>query len=258
MGTVTSRCSHSKPNMGQIPAVDRPYGKECRALFTANDNGHVLVGADASGIQLRALAHYLHRWDGGQYVTLVTTGDVHTANQKAAGLPTRDNAKTFIYAWLLGAGDQKIGEIIGKGRAAGKELKARFLKNLPAFKHLTARIEHRVKESGSIVGLDGRIMPVKTAHFALASLLQGFEAVVMKKATSLLFNHLTSKGYLHGTHFGFCAMVHDEWQISAQKEIANEVGQAAVNAIKEAGELFKSNCPLTGEFKVGGNWCQTH
>ncbi len=257
MGTVTSRCSHAKPNMGQVPAVYSLYGKECRELFTANPS-HVLVGADASGIQLRALAHYLHRWDGGKYVELVTTGDVHTANQKAAGIDTRDNAKTFIYAWLLGAGDKKIGEIVGKGAREGKELKARFLTNLPAFKHLKERIAERVQQSGSITGLDGRIMPVGSAHLALGSLLQGYEAVVMKKATWFLKQQLTLKGYQHGTDYGFCSMVHDEWQLSVRKDIADEVGKTAVESITRAGEYFKSKCPLTGEYKIGADWAATH
>jgi DNA polymerase I-like protein with 3'-5' exonuclease and polymerase domains len=257
MGTVTSRCSHSKPNMGQVTAVDKPYGKESRSLFIPNP-GHVLVGADASGIQLRALAHYLHRWDGGEYVKLVTTGDVHTANQKAAGLPTRDMAKTFIYSWLLGAGAAKTGQIIGKGAKEGRELQDRFLKNLPAFKHLKDRIAQRVAESGSITGLDGRICPVGSAHLALGSLLQSFEAIVLKKATWFLYSSLLSKGFQHGTHFGFCAMVHDEWQISAQKEIADVVGTTAVESITRAGEYFKCLCPLTGEYKIGGDWAGTH
>lgn len=256
-GTVTGRCSHMKPNMGQIPACDKPFGPECRALFLPNE-GHVLVGADASGIQLRALSHYLYRWDQGKYVQLVTTGDVHTANQQAAGLPTRDNAKTFIYSWLLGAGDAKTGAIIGKGSKAGRELKDRFLKNLPALKKLKDRLRQRVDETHSIIGLDGRVLPCESAHLAMGSLLQGFEAVVMKKATWLLYQDLTSRGFVHGVDFGFCVMVHDEWQLSARKEIADEVGKAAGAAIAKAGEMFESLCPLAGAYKIGKNWAETH
>jgi len=271
MGTWTSRCSHKRPNMGQIPSVmigkdKHPimgsaghYGYECRALFVPNE-GHVLVGADASGIQLRALSHYLARWDGGKYVELVTTGDVHTANMKATEgiIETRDVAKTFIYAYLLGAGDPKIGKIVGKNKATGTELRAKFLKNFPAFKHLKNELERRVKETGSITGLDGRRIPCENAHFGLAGLLQGFEAVVMKKATKFLYDDLTARGWVHGKDWGFCAMVHDEWQISARKEIADDVGKAAAAAIAKAGVCFDSLCPLAGEYKIGGNWAETH
>ncbi len=258
MGTWTSRVTHKRPNMGQVPAVDKPFGKECRALFLPNE-GHVLVGADASGIQLRALSHYLAAWDGGKYVHLVTQGDVHTANMEATGglITTRSVAKTYIYAYLLGAGDGKIGKIIGKSPKVGKELKARFLKSFPAFKHLKNRLEERVKESGSITGLDGRVIPCENAHFGLAGLLQGFEAVVMKKATKLLYD-LTSRGFVFGVDWGLCAFVHDEFQLSSRKEIADVVGKAATDAITRAGVLFGSKCPLAGEYKIGGNWCETH
>lgn len=111
-GAVTGRCTHSTPNVAQVPAVGSPYGEECRALFGPR-KGWVLVGADLSGLELRCLAHFMGRYDKGAYGDILLTGDVHTANQRAAGLPTRSNAKTFIYAFLYGAGDHKIGSIVG-------------------------------------------------------------------------------------------------------------------------------------------------
>jgi DNA polymerase I-like protein with 3'-5' exonuclease and polymerase domains len=269
MGAVTSRCSHSGPNMAQIPAVmvdenKNPlmaeagrWGYECRALFLP-DEGHVLVGADASGIQLRVIAHYAGAWDGGKYVELVTKGDVHTANQQAAGLPSRGTAKTFIYAWLLGAGDAKIGLITGKGPKEGKRLKENFLAGFPALRALKDALRDAVKENGSIRGIDGRIMPCESAHLAMGSLLQGFEAIVMKKAMWFLYQDLISRGWVHGQDWGFCAFVHDEYQISARPDIAEDVGKAAVAAIIRAGEYFKSRCPLAGEWKIGKTWADTH
>lgn len=109
-GAVTGRCTHNSPNLAQIPARGQ-YGKHCRALFAAPP-GQVMVGADASGLELRMLAHYLAAYDGGAYAKVLLEGDIHTANQHAAGLETRDNAKTFIYAFLYGAGDEKLGSIV--------------------------------------------------------------------------------------------------------------------------------------------------
>lgn len=99
-GAVTGRCTHSAPNMAQVPSCGAPYGSECRSLFTVDD-GYVLIGCDASQLELVCLAHYMSRWDGGAYAEIIVSGDkdlgtdIHTANMKAAGLPTRDNAKTF-------------------------------------------------------------------------------------------------------------------------------------------------------------------
>lgn len=257
LGTVTTRVSHEKPNMSQVPAIDKPYGKECRALFRANP-GHVLVGADASGIQLRALAHYLAPWDGGQYRELILKGDIHTHNQTAAGFETRDMAKTFIYAFLLGAGAGKAGEIAGRNRAYGQALIDRFLSNIPALAKLKAAVTRKYRERGYLIGLDGRILPCRSDHKALSSLLQGFEACVMKLTNvnfnSFMVNHYGPMGNL----WGQCGFFHDELQVSAEPELADIVGKRIVREIELAGEFLKSQCPLTGEYVIGTNWMETH
>jgi DNA polymerase I-like protein with 3'-5' exonuclease and polymerase domains len=118
-GAVTSRMSHSKPNLAQVPRVGSPYGQECRSLFTAQF-GWNLVGIDASGLELRMLAHYLARYDGGEYVKAILEGDIHSFNMNALGLTDRNKSKTFIYAWLYGAGDEKLGLITDTGPKVGR------------------------------------------------------------------------------------------------------------------------------------------
>jgi len=111
--------------MAQVPRVGAPWGEECRSLFIATE-GYVLVGVDASGLELRCLAHYTYPFDGGRYTEAILNGDVHTTNQEAAGLPDRDKAKTFIYALIYGAGEAKLGSIIDGDFMAGRTLKNRF------------------------------------------------------------------------------------------------------------------------------------
>jgi len=257
-GAVTGRCTHSKPNLGQVPAAskDVPYGHECRSLFHA-PAPFVLVGADASGIELRNLAHFMARYDGGEYAKVILEGDIHTVNQKAAGLDTRNQAKTFIYAWLYGAGDEKLGSIIGKGKKDGAELKARFLKNLPALKRLKEDVAETARR-GYLLGLDKRVLPIRSSHAALNTLLQSAGALVMKKATCLLVENLTSSGLRWGTDWAICSHVHDEWQMESTPEHAETVGRTAVEAIRLAGEFFQFRIPLAGEYKIGRNWAETH
>lgn len=193
-GTVTGRCTHSKPNVAQVPAVYSLYGKECRQLFTAS-HGRVLVGADQSGVELRCLAHYMARWDKGEYAEIVLKGDIHTANQKAAGLPTRDMAKTFIYAFLYGAGNAKIGSIVHKGAAEGGRLKEAFLRKTPALGNLVKAVALAAKTRGYLVGLDGRHIHVRSAHAALNSLLQSAGAVLAKKSLVIMRDLLAQRGY---------------------------------------------------------------
>lgn len=256
-GAVTGRCTHSYPNVAQVPAVRAPYGTECRSLFKASD-GYDLVGCDASGLELRMLAHYLAGFDGGLYAKELLTGDIHTVNQTAAGLETRDQAKTFIYAFLYGAGDAKIGEIVGGSAREGKLLKRKFLASLPALNGLKQAVEQKVKRSGFLKGLDGRILPIRSEHSALNTLLQSAGAVVMKQALILLHNHLTANGLAIGREYAFVANIHDEFQAEVLPDYSEGYGECAVRAIQKAGEVLKMRCPLDGEYKIGANWAETH
>ena len=254
-GAVTGRMTHAKPNMAQIPNSGSPYGPDCRRCWIVEE-GNVLVGADASGLELRMLAHYMKDED---YVTTVVEGsskegtDVHTINQKAAGLQTRDQAKTFIYAFLYGAGASKIGSIVGGSAQTGQRLIDRFLQGTPSLKHLREKVSLYAAK-GFVPGLDGRKIWVRSEHAALNSLLQGAGAIVMKKALVILEEKLRKAK----VDFKFVANVHDEWQIETKQEFAEVVGQSAVQSIKEAGLAYNLRCPLDGEYKIGQSWKDTH
>ena len=254
-GAVTGRMTHSSPNMAQIPNSGSPYGPECRQCWTV-EKGNVLVGCDASGLELRMLAHYMK---DENYVKTVTEGsskvgtDVHTINQRAAGLETRDQAKTFIYAFLYGAGPEKIGSIVGGSRVQGQRLIDRFLKGTPALQRLRDLVQ-RYAEKGYVPGLDGRKIWVRSEHAALNSLLQGAGAIVMKKAL-VLFDTKVAR---HKWPVKMVANVHDEFQFECPPDIAEEAGQAARQSIVEAGLSYNLRCPLDGEYKIGRNWRETH
>lgn len=291
-GTVTGRCAHRNPNLGQIPK-EGDLGKRCRALFTTIP-GYKLVGADASGLELRMLGHFMARYDGGEYVLLVTTGDVHTANQKAAGLPTRTKAKKFIYSWLYGAGDEKIGTIVELSESEVEELlssqqkrkeyaieklkkdgrvvdkrtvatiikggliKAQFLKGLPALGLLKDAVAAKVRATGQLTGLDGRVLSSRSAHSALNLLLQSAGALVMKRAMVGLYKSLLLSGSIHKSDVFQVVNVHDEVQLLVREGLEESIGTLAVEKIKEAGEYFKLRCALTGEWKAGKDWASTH
>lgn len=254
---VTGRMTHSKPNIAQVPKCGVPYGKECRSLFCV-PTGKLQVGADASGLELRCLAHFMAKHDGGEYAKVILEGDIHSVNQAAAGLPTRDNAKTFIYAFLYGAGDAKLGSIVGKGRQAYAKLRSKFLAGLPALEKLVRGVKKRAAEKGYLIGLDGRKLHIRSDHAALNTLLQSAGALVMKKALVILDADLQAAGLVPGVHYEFLANVHDEWQIEVDEDKAEFVGKTAQAAIRKAGDHFGFRCPLDGEFKIGRNWAETH
>jgi DNA polymerase-1 len=256
-GAVTGRCTHSNPNVAQVPACRVPYGEECRGLFGAGV-GKKLVGCDASGLELRMLAHYLAFYDGGEYGKIVTEGDIHTANQQAAGLETRDQAKTFIYAFLYGAGDAKIGDIVGGTARDGQMLKRKFLSNLPALKRLQQDIKRKVENGGALMGLDGRLLRIRSSHAALNMLLQSAGAVCMKVALIQLYHALGKSKWQHGREYAFVANIHDEFQAEVIPQHAEDFGKLAVKAIRVAGKELKLNVQLDGEYKVGTTWAETH
>ena len=250
-GTITGRMSHQAPNMAQIPAVYSPYGKECRSLWIV-DKGYKLVGVDASGLELRMLAHYMN---DKEYINEVINGDVHTANQIAAGLETRDTAKTFIYAFIYGAGSKKIGSIIGGSERDGERVKEKFLRATPSLRSLREKVDGITKSNRRwLKGLDGRKIIIRHPHAALNSLLQGAGATVMKVALTKLDEYVINKRIKAYP----VVNVHDEFQYEVEQERADEFGRLAVQSIIDAGKKLNLRCELDGEYKIGNNWSETH
>jgi DNA polymerase-1 len=255
---ATGRATHSHPNLAQIPSMRAAYGKECRELFTV-PKGWKLMGADASGLELRALAGYMAIYDGGAYVDVVLDGDIHTVNQIAAGLASRDESKRFIYAFLYGGGDQLIGELVGGGAKEGKRIKKSFLDKTPALKKLREAVS-KAAERGFIKGLDGRHIHIRSPHAALNFLLQSAGAIICKQWLVEFENEMQAQGYRHGWDgdYCMCAWVHDEIQVAVREDLADKVGHIAVQTIQKVTEVFNFRCPLDGEFNVGNSWAETH
>jgi len=249
-GAVTGRMTHHSPNLAQVPSVSAPYGRECRSFWRVPE-GHKLVGCDASGLELRMLAHYMR---DERYTNEILSGDIHTANMKAAGLTDRNQAKTFIYAFLYGAGAAKIGQIVGGGYREGQQLIDSFLRNTPALAKLREKVAKHAT-AGTLPALDGRRLRVRSEHAALNTLLQGAGAIVMKQALVLLADRLSTYDIPHKL---VVANVHDEFQIEVPENFADVVGKAAVRAIKNAGDVLDLRCPLDAEYNVGNNWAETH
>jgi DNA polymerase I len=271
---ISGRCSHKRPNMAQVPSVGHAFGDECRALFHAPD-GWLLVGTDASGLELRALGSWLAYFDDGEYARLVSTDgfDIHTYNAKLFGIydgvgeiskATRDLSKRLIYCILYGGGAKKTGSIISPDESTdtqykqGKKTIDTFYSNLPAIKKLKDLIEDRITQRGYLTGIDGRRLQIRSKHSALNQLLQSTGAIAVKKATTILYNDLTDKGLIFAQDWGFVAHVHDEYQSLVRPQYVDLYKELAIDSFRKSGEYFQLKCPLTGEARVGKNWKETH
>jgi DNA polymerase I-like protein with 3'-5' exonuclease and polymerase domains len=210
----------------------------------------VLVGADLSGIELRCFAHYLN--DPG-YTNEIVYGDVHTRNQHLFGCPTRDMAKTILYAGLYSAGPSRLADIIGGKAKDGQKLRDSF-NQIPGYTKLVDKIG-RLSGKGWLPGLDGRRLIVRSQHSALNLLLQGAGAIVFKKWLVLVSDVLTKANI----EYKLVASVHDELQIEVlDGSRGDEVGKLVVQAAVDTGVLMNMRCPLAAEYKVGLNWADCH
>ena len=226
LGTNTGRATHSNPNLAQVPSPRAYKGKEARQLFT-HTKGMVNVGCDLSGVELRCLAHYM---GDEEYTRQLLEGDIHTVNQQAAGLPTRDNAKTFIYGFLYGAGDAKIGTIVNGTSKHGKKLKEQFLAGLPALGNLINKVK-KASKRGYLVGVTGRRLHIRSEHSALNVLLQSLGAYISKE-WMIVANTTIIKENIKATQVLWC---HDELQY----EVVPEHKERLMQILEE---LFPKNC----------------
>ena len=240
------------------------WGYECRSLFTVYE-GFKLVGSDLAGIELRCLAHEMAKYDGGAYGQVLLEGDIHSENQRLAELETRDTAKTFIYAFLYGAGDEKIGRIVSplsspvQQAKIGKELKQRFLKNLPALNKVIRDIQRQAGRK-FLEGLDGRRLFVRSKHAALNTDLQGMGATIANWWLIFIEDMLYDEGFTYGWDgdFVFCAWVHDECQIACREGLENRVMEICVEAALKAGEYLNFALPVDASASTGYAWHETH
>jgi DNA polymerase I-like protein with 3'-5' exonuclease and polymerase domains len=260
-GAVTGRMTHSRPNVAQVPANDAPYGEECRELFMV-PKGRKLVGCDAAGLELRMLAHYMFPYDNGEYAQAVLHGrkedgtDAHTMNAKALG-KTRSEGKTWFYGFIYGAGNKLLG---GGDPSKGQRLRAKFLRNLPALKRLINDVQQKIRDTmdkeegipGRLNGLDGRPLYSRSLHSSLNLLLQSAGAVLMKQALVIADRRLDK------TRCEFVGNIHDEFQVESDADYAETCGQILRQSIIDAGEHFKLNVPMDGEYAIGDSWKETH
>lgn len=267
-GTPTARMRHRV--VVNVPRVTSAYGTELRSLFTCAHNlGRVQGGADASSLELRMLAHYMK---DPAYTDAVVNGksseesDVHSVNAVALGFQPkqqlsfnaivtsgRDLAKTFIYALLYGAGDGKIGSLVGEGAEGGRRLRKKFIKAIPKMAELNDKVQEAAKK-GYIKGIDGRKIYIRHKHAALNSLLQSAGSICVKMALVMWFNAMIKAKIpfeLNGTF-------HDEIQFGVKEEDAQQAGEFFKTAMQKSGERFNLTCPLTGEYIIGTNWAQCH
>ena len=250
VSTNTFRCAHRKPNLAQVPA-----DREFRELFTASPR-HIMVGADLSGIELRMLAHYLGRYDGGRYADILLNDDIHQVNADKIGI-TRRQVKTVTYAFLYGAGNEKIGMSYDnslqpkEARKKGSEIREAFVSAIEGLSDLLGAVSNKAA-NGYLLALDGRRVLVDSPHKALNYLLQCSAGIVAKRWMVI------ANDAIHNPHTHQLAFVHDELQYETPEEDATNLMNLLEKAAELAGEYYDLRCPIAAEAKQGKTWADVH
>ena len=249
VATSTFRCAHRKPNLAQVPSDER-----FRALFKASPS-LIMVGADLSGIELRMLAHYLARYDGGRYAEILINGDIHQVNADKIGV-NRRQVKTISYAFLYGAGDTKIGKSYDKqltdeqATKKGREIRKAYVDAIPGLKELLEGVR-KASERGYVRGLDDRHIIVDKGHKSLNYLLQGSAAIIAKR-----WMVLANKFLPEDVHQ--IAFVHDELQYECPAYRVCYMKGCLESTAIQAGQYYKMRCPVAAEAKTGFTWADVH
>jgi len=256
VSTNTFRCAHRKPNLAQVPAAP-----EFRELFTASP-GRVMVGADLSGIELRMLAHYLGRYDGGRYADILLNDDIHQVNADKIGI-TRRQVKTVTYAFLYGAGNEKIGTSYdntlkpNEAKKKGKEIREAFVSAIEGLADLLAAVSAK-STSGWLLAIDGRRVLVDSPHKALNYLLQCSAGVIAKRWMCIADCGIKLNAVNSYPHTHQLAFVHDELQYETAPEYAETLMSYLEESAVLAGEYYNLRCPIAAEAKQGKTWADVH
>lgn len=270
-GTVSGRCTHSNPNLSTMPSVRSDengpikgikgkYAYEVRNLFIARP-GFKQVGFDAKALEVCMLAHYANN---DEFTDQVKNGDIHTWTQHKAGLHTRKQAKTFMYAFLYGAGKQKLATALSEGSDVSYDVNSvtkvinNFNKALPGLKKLQDDLKAQYNETGCITGLDGRQLHPRSDYTLLNLLLQSSGAIVMKQCLVSLIDELNAVDMKLGTDYNILLNVHDEVQAEVRPDKVEIYKECAQRAAVKTNEILKLNCPLQIDIKVGKSWAECH
>ena len=257
LATQTGRNAHRGPNLGQV--VSAPWARQ---LFIPHP-GHIMVGADLEGLELRCLGHYLSKFDDGAFADVVINGDIHQQNADRVGCSRKD-VKTLTYAFIYGAGDQKLGHSLhpelsdAQKKQLGQELRRKFLDAIPGLEPLINAVKERVRDSGRLRALDGRPVFCTAEHASLNYLLQSAGAIISKRWVVIGQDLLDQAGLTYDIDYTRCAYVHDEVQLSVIPQEVNRVKELLENAAPLAGQYYNFRVPITASADSGDNWAATH
>lgn len=267
--TNTGRMAHRI--IVNVPkASDKVFlGKEMRDLFTHED-GYILVGWDAEGLEMRVLAHYMNDPD---FTHALISGskedktDIHNLMLSASNglIPDRDTSKGCLYAMIYGAGDAKLGWTAGYTKQCseyGKKIREAWNSRFPKLAEFVQQVT-KAAERGWVKAIDGRKVWMRRdeksrvmAHKGLNTLIQSTGSIIVKTIICCLREAVDKKGLeaYNVTIYhdeDIAEVVVDEQQLETYRQLCHE-------ATKKTEKLYGIRCPLEIEVNTGHSWGEVH
>jgi len=264
--TATGRISSTEPNLQNIP-VRTELGREIRRAFVARE-GHILIGADYSQIELRLLAHI--SGDEGMINAFNSGADIHQSTAaEVFGVPLdsvtreqRSAAKAVNFGIVYGISDFGLARSIGVSRREAGEFIARYLERYPGIREYMARSVAQGREEGYVSTLMGRrreLPELASSNYNTRSFgervamnmpIQGSAADIIKLAMVRVHRTLKERGL----QARLILQIHDELIIDAPVAEAEAVKELLLSCMQGVMEL---KVPLTAEVSAGRSWYDT-
>ena len=262
--TATGRISSTEPNLQNIP-VKLELGREIRRLFTPQEEGFVLLGADYSQIELRVLAHIAE--DAEMIEAFRQNLDIHTATAaKVFGVPEsevtpamRRKAKAVNFGIVYGIGEFSLSKDIG---VTVREARAYIENYLSKYKGVHKYMSDAVKqgrETGTSVTIMNRRRSLPEINspnhnirsfgerVAMNTPIQGSAADIIKIAMVRVYRELKRQNL----RSAMILQVHDELIIETAVDEFETVASILKNAMEKAVTL---NVPLIADLYYGWDW----
>ena len=264
--TATGRLSSSDPNLQNIP-IRAVEGKRIRSAFVSPE-GHVLVGADYSQIELRVLAHMsgdeqlIETFQKGIDIHRRTAAKIYGCQEDEVDDEMRRRAKTVNFGILYGMSAHGLAMELKISREEAQRFIESYFRVYPGVERYRNEVLKKAREQGFVMTLSGRKRRIEglsdanknvregAERMATNTPIQGTAADIIKVAMVRLWDRLKAQGL----SAKMILQVHDELVLEAKEEEKEKVCEVVKDVMENA---WKLKVPLEVEVGTGTRWSET-
>jgi DNA polymerase-1 len=263
--TATGRLSSTEPNLQNVP-IRGPWGRKVREAFVPEE-GHLIISADYSQIELRVLAHLsgdgtLRRFFAeGLDIHSATASELFGVRPETVTPDQRRIAKSVNFGVVYGITPFGLSEAIGVDTGEAALYINRYFERHPGVREYTKKVIEEAKRDGFVRTMYGRKRPIPELkspdarsralgeRLAMNSPVQGTAADIIKLAMIRISRKL------EGTGTRLILQVHDELVFESPGARAEEMEKLIREEMAGAAGL---SVPVEVQTGCGRNWAEAH